>query len=58
MLPSRQFSRCHGSYLINLAKVVQMTPQEVGLAGGSRAPISRRYAGKFQKALTRFLNSR
>lgn len=58
MLPPEQFSRCHGSYLINLAKVVQMTPQEVELTGGIHIPISRRYAGKFQKALTRFLNSR
>ena len=58
MLPRDGFSRCHNSYLVNLAQVVRTHPQEVELQGGQRIPISHRYAKGFQSALIRFLNTR
>lgn len=56
LLPKEQFCRCHNSYLINLAQVVRTDTHDVELSGGAVLPVSRRFADKFQSALTRYLN--
>ena len=52
-LPRRMFARCHGSFAVNLEHVRLLRSNEVELAGGLVAPVSRRY---LRAARTAYLN--
>ena len=43
LLPDREFSRCHNSFIVNLAKVKKKTGQTYLLENGEEIPISRKY---------------
>lgn len=43
LLPGRQFSRCHNSFIVNLAKVKKKAGQIYYLENGEEIPISRKY---------------
>lgn len=58
LLPREQFSRCHNSFLVNMARIREVTSREVVLDGGARLTIGRRYAKEFQSTFVRYLNSR
>jgi len=56
LLPSRQFARCHNSFLINLTQIHNVNSREVQLLDGKRLPIGRRYGKAFQSKFVRYLN--
>ncbi len=43
LLPAWEFSRCHNSFIVNLAKVKKKTGQTYLLENGEEIPISRKY---------------
>lgn len=56
LLPETQFCRCHNSYLVNLEQIKECASREVLLFDGSRLPIGRRYAERFQGKFVSYLN--
>ena len=52
----KTFSRCHRSYLINLAHVVSLDETEVRLRDGATIPVSRRRARQLQRDLLAYLS--
>lgn len=58
ILPKDRFCRCHNSFLVNLARIREVTSREVFLSDGGRLPIGRRYAGQFQSEFVRYINDR
>lgn len=49
LLSSGQFSRCHNSFIINLAKVRKKTPKSYIMSDGREIMISRKYRGETVK---------
>lgn len=54
--PRGQFCRCHNSYLVNMAYVVEIGRTELSLRGGARLPIGRAYYKALQSAFVRYIN--
>ena len=52
------FSRCHRSYLVNLAYVSSLDETELRLHGGTILPVSRRRARQTQRDLLAYLSDR
>lgn len=52
------FSRCHRSFVVNLAAVSSLDENEVTLHDGTRLPVSRRRAHELQHDLLMYLASR
>lgn len=55
-LSSRQFCRCHNSYLVNMDYVGEIGRTELTLRDGSRIPIGRTYYKSLQSTFIRYLN--
>ena len=55
-MPRGQFCRCHNSYLVNMAYVVEIGRTELSLRGGIRLPIGRAYYKTLQSAFVRYIN--
>lgn len=51
LLPSEQLAYCHRSVIVNLDCVLEATPTEVLLRGGSKVPMSRRRMAELSAAL-------
>ena len=56
LLPSHQFSRCHKSFLVNLAHVERVGRTEVLLQNGEALPVGRRYYEAFQNAFVQYIS--
>jgi len=56
LLPSRQFARCHNSFMINMTQIQTVNSREIRLMDGSSLPIGRRYGKDFQSKFVRYLN--
>jgi len=56
LLPPSQFSRCHNSFVVNLAQIREASSREVVLLSGERLTIGRRYAQQFYSDFVRYLN--
>lgn len=56
LLPSRQFARCHNSFMVSMAQIQTVNSREIRLLDGSSLPIGRRYAKEFQSRFVRYLN--
>lgn len=56
LVPAGMFSRCHKSYLVNLAEVESVGRTELHMRGGGTLPVSRTFYREFQRALVRYLN--
>ncbi len=56
LLPAGFFSRCHKSFLVNLAAVEDIGGGELLLRGGERLPVSRAFYRSFQSDLVRYVN--
>ena len=48
------FARCHQSFLVNLARVVTVGPQDVTLVSGSVLPVARRRRAAFTDAFAHY----
>ena len=53
----KHFSRCHQSYLVNLAYVSSFDGRQVLLHDGTPIPVSRRHAQTLQKDLLSYIKS-
>ena len=56
LLPKGRFSRCHNSFLVNLAQIKETTSRDLLLANGERLPLGRRYSERFQSEFIHYLN--
>ncbi len=56
LVPAGMFSRCHKSYLVNLAMVKAVSRSELHMLDGETLPVSRTVYRPFQSALVRHLN--
>ena len=56
LLPAGFFSRCHKSFLVNLAAVEDIGGGKLLLRGGERLPVSRAFYRSFQSDLVRYVN--
>ena len=55
-ISSRQFCRCHNSYLVNMEYVEEISRTELILPGNLRIPVGRAYYRELQQAFIRFIN--
>lgn len=57
MLPEGSFGRCHNSFAVSHARVLQIDATELELDDGTRLPVSRSYAKRFREGYLRWAAS-
>ena len=55
LLPQEQFCRCHNSFLVNLAQIVEIDRRELTLKGGLRVPVSKGCRDQLRRRFVDFL---
>ena len=55
LLPQEQFCRCHNSFLVNLAQIVEIDRRELTLKGGLRVPVSQGCREQLRRRFVAFL---